>query len=62
MARTGLKAAARRIAESALRSNAKPVRQLLLATGRDRAPILPEIVQIESTNICRATTCIGGRA
>ena len=28
-------------------------RRLLLATGRDEAP-LPEIVQIESTNICNA--------
>src|SRR2546423_11615304 len=54
MPRTGVKAAARRMAESALRSNAKPVRRLLLATGRDRAPVLPEIVQIESTNICNA--------
>ena len=34
--------------------NAKPVRRLLLATGRDRSPVLPEIVQIESTNICNA--------
>jgi hypothetical protein len=33
---------------------AKPIRRLLLATGRDRSPILPEIVQIESTNICNA--------
>src|SRR5205085_3542714 len=54
MPRTGVKAAARRMAESALRSNAKPLRRLLLATGRERAPILPEIVQIESTNICNA--------
>jgi MoaA/NifB/PqqE/SkfB family radical SAM enzyme len=30
------------------------VRRLMLATGRDRSPILPEIVQIESTNICNA--------
>ena len=30
------------------------MRRLLLATGRDRAPRLPEIVQIESTNICNA--------
>ena len=30
------------------------MRRLLLATGRDRAPILPEIVQIESTNLCNA--------
>lgn len=39
--------------ERALLKNAKPVRKLLLATGRDEAP-LPEIVQIESTNICNA--------
>jgi hypothetical protein len=39
--------------ESALLTGAKPVRKLLLATGRDVAP-LPEIVQIESTNICNA--------
>jgi MoaA/NifB/PqqE/SkfB family radical SAM enzyme len=30
------------------------VRRSLLALGRDRAPRLPEIVQIESTNICNA--------
>jgi len=40
--------------EAALRKNARPVRKLLLATGRDRAPRAPEIVQIESTNICNA--------
>ena len=45
---------ARQTIEGLLRRNAKPVRRLLLATGRDRAPILPEIVQIESTNICNA--------
>src|SRR6516164_6725713 len=45
---------ARRAAEALLRSQAKPIRRLLLATGRDRSPILPEIVQIESTNICNA--------
>jgi MoaA/NifB/PqqE/SkfB family radical SAM enzyme len=50
----GIKARARRAVESALRKQAKPVRRLLLATGRDRSPILPEIVQIESTNICNA--------
>jgi radical SAM protein with 4Fe4S-binding SPASM domain len=49
-----LKKRARAAVESALRRNAKPVRRLLLATGRDRAPVLPEIVQIESTNICNA--------
>jgi len=40
--------------ESVLRQQAKPIRRLMLATGRDRAPRLPEIVQIESTNICNA--------
>src|SRR5579859_4490277 len=50
----GLKSTARRAAEALLRRQAKPIRRLLLAAGRDRAPILPEIVQIESTNICNA--------
>jgi Radical SAM superfamily/Iron-sulfur cluster-binding domain len=45
---------ARVAVESLLRKQARPVRRLLLAAGRDRAPILPEIVQIESTNICNA--------
>ena len=49
-----IKARGRRAAERLLRAQAKPVRRLLLATGRDRAPRLPEIVQIESTNICNA--------
>jgi len=49
-----LKARVRRAAEQILRSQAKPVRRLLLATGRDRAPSMPEIVQIEATNICNA--------
>jgi Radical SAM superfamily/Iron-sulfur cluster-binding domain len=49
-----IRARARRTAESILRRQAKPVRRLMLATGRDRAPLLPEIVQIESTNICNA--------
>ena len=49
-----VKATARRAAESMLRRQAKPIRRLLLATGRDRSPVLPEIVQIESTNICNA--------
>lgn len=40
--------------EALLRRNARPVRRALLAAGRDRAPRLPEIVQIESTNICNA--------
>ena len=49
-----LKGRARRAAEQVLRAQAKPVRRLLMATGRDRAPRMPEIVQIESTNICNA--------
>src|SRR6476469_6627314 len=49
-----IKARARGAAEHLLRAQAKPVRRLLLATGRDRAPRMPEIVQIESTNICNA--------
>jgi len=50
----GIKRTVRSGIESALLSGAKPVRRLLLATGRDTAPRLPEIVQIESTNICNA--------
>ena len=49
-----IKARARRTVEDVLRRQAKPIRKLLLATGRDRAPSMPEIVQIESTNICNA--------
>ncbi|HWB15642.1 MAG TPA: radical SAM/SPASM domain-containing protein [Vicinamibacterales bacterium] len=44
----------RRAAEHLLAANARPVRRLLAATGRDRAPRLPDIVQIESTNLCNA--------
>jgi hypothetical protein len=40
--------------ERLLTSNAKPIRRLLLGAGRERAPKWPEIVQIESTNICNA--------
>src|SRR5215204_6965774 len=50
----GIKARMRKAAEGALRAQAKPVRRMMLATGRDHSPILPEIVQIESTNICNA--------
>jgi radical SAM protein with 4Fe4S-binding SPASM domain len=49
-----LKRRARSIAERALRTNARSVRKVLLAAGRDRAPHLPDIVQIESTNLCNA--------
>jgi radical SAM protein with 4Fe4S-binding SPASM domain len=45
---------ARKTVERLLSANAKPIRKLLLATGRDRARRLPDIVQIESTNICNA--------
>ena len=45
---------ARTTAERLLLANAKPVKRLLLATGRDKARRLPDIVQIESTNLCNA--------
>jgi radical SAM protein with 4Fe4S-binding SPASM domain len=45
---------ARATVERLLSAKAKPIRKLLLATGRDRARRLPDIVQIESTNICNA--------
>jgi len=45
---------ARKSAERLLLANAKPVRKLLLRTGRDKAPRWPDIVQIESTNLCNA--------
>jgi sulfatase maturation enzyme AslB (radical SAM superfamily) len=50
----GLSTRARHAAERLLRANARPVRRLLLAAGRDRSPRLPDIVQIESTNLCNA--------
>jgi MoaA/NifB/PqqE/SkfB family radical SAM enzyme len=49
-----IKRSLKRLAERTLTHNARPVRRLLLMSGRDRAPRLPEIVQIESTNICNA--------
>ncbi len=45
---------ARAAIERTLTRHARSVRRLLLLAGRDRAPRLPEIVQIESTNICNA--------
>jgi MoaA/NifB/PqqE/SkfB family radical SAM enzyme len=48
-----LRTSVRSFVERTLLRQARPVRRVLLATGRDRAP-LPEIVQIESTNICNA--------
>jgi hypothetical protein len=44
----------RKGAERLLAANAKTVRSVLLRTGRDRAPRWPDIVQIESTNLCNA--------
>jgi len=49
-----VRARARALVERLLSRHAKRVRRFLLATGRDRAPRWPEIVQIESTNICNA--------
>lgn len=49
-----LKLGLRHAAERGLLTAAKPVRRLLLLAGRDRAPAAPEILQIESTNICNA--------
>ena len=49
-----LRSRARQSAERLLRRYAKPVRRVLLATGRDDATRWPEIVQIESTNQCNA--------
>lgn len=40
--------------ERVLLSRAHLIRRGLIAAGRDRAPRLPEILQIESTNICNA--------
>jgi sulfatase maturation enzyme AslB (radical SAM superfamily) len=45
---------ARHVAERLLGGNAKTVRRVMLATGRDRVPRWPDIVQIESTNLCNA--------
>ena len=50
---TSFRRGARTAVERSLRKNARAVKRVLLATGRDHAP-LPEIVQIESTNICNA--------
>jgi radical SAM protein with 4Fe4S-binding SPASM domain len=49
-----LRKSARAAVETTLVRQARPLRRLLLATGRERAPRLPDIVQIESTNICNA--------
>jgi len=49
-----LKRTLRTASEKILLSRARQVRRGLSLLGRDRAPRLPEIVQIESTNICNA--------
>ena len=51
---TTLRRRARRATEALLLRRARLVRRALLTAGRDRAPRLPEIVQIEATNICNA--------
>lgn len=50
----GLSTRARKLTERALLRNAKTVRKLMLKTGRERTPRWPDIVQIESTNLCNA--------
>ena len=49
-----LKTRARQAAERLLNRQAGTVRRLMLATGRTRVPRWPDIVQIESTNLCNA--------
>jgi MoaA/NifB/PqqE/SkfB family radical SAM enzyme len=44
----------RKFAERALSRNAKTVRALMLKAGRERTSRWPDIVQIESTNLCNA--------
>jgi MoaA/NifB/PqqE/SkfB family radical SAM enzyme len=55
MASSSLRQRARAGAERLLQKNAKPIRRLLLAAGREESPVLPDIVQIESTNECNAS-------
>jgi MoaA/NifB/PqqE/SkfB family radical SAM enzyme len=55
MATLSIRQRARAGAERLLRKNAKPIRRLLLAAGREESPVLPDIVQIESTNDCNAS-------
>jgi len=49
-----LRRSVRSAVERTLLARSRLVRRALLATGRDRAVVLPDIVQIESTNICNA--------
>ncbi|MBK9242146.1 MAG: radical SAM protein [Acidobacteria bacterium] len=50
----GLSTRARKLVERALLRNAKTVRAAMLKAGRERTPRWPDIVQIESTNLCNA--------
>ena len=50
----GLSTRARKLVERALLKNAKTVRAAMLKAGRERTPRWPDIVQIESTNLCNA--------
>ncbi|MDA1307938.1 MAG: radical SAM/SPASM domain-containing protein, partial [Acidobacteria bacterium] len=50
----GISTRARRLAEQALLKNARTVRTLMLKAGRTRTDRWPDIVQIESTNLCNA--------
>jgi len=50
----GLSTRARKVVERALLRNAKTVRAAMLKAGRERTPRWPDIVQIESTNLCNA--------
>lgn len=50
----GLSTHARKVVERALLRNAKTVRAAMLKAGRERTPRWPDIVQIESTNLCNA--------
>lgn len=54
MASPSIRQRARTTSERLLRQHARKVRTLLLAAGRDESPVLPDIVQIESTNLCNA--------
>lgn len=49
-----LRKTARAAAERTLSRHPRLVKRTLTALGRERAPVLPEIVQIEATNICNA--------
>jgi MoaA/NifB/PqqE/SkfB family radical SAM enzyme len=54
MASPSIRHRARVTSERLLRRHARGVRTLLLAAGREESPVLPDIVQIESTNLCNA--------